>query len=273
MPETFGIAVVDEKRAVGVVLDSIGGPDRFCYNIAAGLGFPLHTSAPGKAFIAALPEKRRNALLDRLTFKRFTPNTITTREAFEAEIARIRAAGYATDVSEEIIGCYCGAVAVLDPKKSPVASLWVTGMAERFSNKSLLACVQNLREIAGHIEAELVKLSVPAQHDAVSSPCVAAAKAALAARPCEPSEYAGLAKSCGVSYSTLRAAFRAETGTTLGQYHLGLRLDEARQLLVQTDLTITEIAERTGFCNQKHFSSIFKRKTGISPFAYRKNGG
>ena len=273
IPEAFGIAVIDEKRAVGVVLDSVVGPDRFCFNTAVGFTFPLHTSAPGKAFVAALPEKRRNALLNRLTFTRFTPNTITTRKAFEAEIAHVRAAGYATDLSEETEGGHCGGVAVLDPKGAPVAALWVTGMSKRLSNKSLLACVKHLQGAARLIEEALAKASAPARSGAARSPCVAAAVAALTAQPREPADYAGLAKACGVSYSTLRTAFRAETGTTLGQYHLGLRLDEARRLLVQTDLPITEIAERAGFCNQKHFSSLFKRKTGVAPFAYRRTCG
>ena len=273
MPETFGIAVIDEKKAVGIVLDSIEGPDRFCFNIASGFVFPLHTSAPGKAFVAALPEKRRTALLGRLSFTRFTTHTITTRKSFEAEIARIRAAGYATDLSEETEGCHCGGVAILDSKHSPVAALWVTGMAKRLSRRKLMACIRNLQEAARHIEGKLAKTVAPARSGSSRTPCVAAAAAALAARPCEPAAYAALAKACGVSYSTLRTAFRAETGTTLGQYHLGLRLAEACRLLALTGLPITEIADRTGFCNQKHFSSLFKRKIGVAPFAYRRAGG
>jgi DNA-binding IclR family transcriptional regulator len=273
MPETFGVAVIDEKKAVGIVLDSIGGPDRFCFNIAEGFVFPLHTSAPGKALVAALPEKRRTNLLGRLSFKRFTPNTIMTRKAFEDEIAHIRATGYATDLSEETEGCHCGGVAILGPQNTPVAALWVTGMAKRLSSKHLIACIKNLQATARQIENELAKRSTPPRKGTIHSPCVAAARKSLAAKPCEPADYAALAKSCGVSYSTLRTAFRTETGNTLGQYQLGLRLDEARRLLVQTDKPITEIAERSGFCNQKHFSSLFKRKAGVTPFAYRKIGG
>jgi len=266
MPETFGIALIDENRAVGIVLDSVGGPDRFCYNIEKGFVFPLHTSAPGKAIVAALPEKRRNALLKRLTFKRFTPSTITSRKAFEAELAHICETGYATDFSEEIAGCNCGGVAILDTGKTPVAALWVTGMASRFSKKKVLLCIKRLQEAVWLIEAELAKPVTLA----VSTPCVAAAAAALATQPCQPCDYAALAKSCGVSYSTLRTTFRIETGNTLGRYQLGLRLDEACRLLVDSKLSITEIAERTGFCNQKYFSSLFKRKIGAPPFLYRQ---
>lgn len=169
MPETFGIAVIDEKRAVGLVLDSVGGPDRFCYNIAAGLPFPLHTSAPGKAFIAALPEKRRDALLNKLTFKRFTTNTITTRKTFEEEITRIRSDGYATDFSEEIMGCSCGGVAVLNLKKIPVAALWVTGTAERLPNRRLFRCIRDLQALAQRIEEGLASLTAPLECGTIRS--------------------------------------------------------------------------------------------------------
>ncbi len=273
MPETFGSAVIDERKAVGVVLDSVVGTDRFCFNIVKGFVFPLHTSAPGKAWVAVLPEKRRTALLKRLVFTRFTPNTITTLQAFEAEIERIHADGYATDLSEETEGCHCGGVAVLGPNKMPVAALWVTGMAKRLSSKRLLACIKLLQEAARNIEKEVAKTAASAPSGSARSPCVTAAVAALAARPCEPADYAALAKACGVSYSTLRTAFRAELGITLGQHHLDLRLEAARRLLVQTDLTVTAVAERTGFCSQKHFSAIFKRKVGLAPFAYRRSGG
>ena len=272
MPETFGIAWIDEKRAVGIVLDSIEGPDRFCFNISKGLVFPLHTSAPGKAYVAALPEKRRSALTERLTFKRFTPHTITSRKAFEAEITHIRAAGYATDLSEETEGCHCGGVAVLGQNGTPVAALWVTGMDKRLPNKRLRACIRSLQEAAKQIEGILASTTAPAEGGRAHSPCVIAAVALLSAKPYEPVDFAALAKACGVSYSTLRTAFRTETCTTLGQYHLDLRLAEARRLLARTDQTITEIADRTGFCNQKHFSSLFKRKTGVSPLAYRRKG-
>lgn len=272
IPEAFGIAVIDEKRCVGIVLDSIVGPDRFCFNTAEGFIFPLHTSAPGKAFVAALPEKRRNNLLNRLKFARYTPNTITTRKAFEVEIGRIRAAGYATDISEETEGCHCGGVAVLARNKTPVAALWVTGMSKRLSSESLLAYITTLQGIARQIETALATTAVPVRSGTVHSPCVSAAIAALTSQPHAPTDYADLARSCGVSYSTLRTAFRAETGTTLGQYHLGLRFAEAKRLLAQTDLTITEIADRTGFCSQKHFSSLFKRKIGLAPLAYRNKG-
>ncbi len=271
MPETFGLSVVDERRAVGRVLCRIKGPDRFCFAIEEGFEFPLHTSAPGKAFIAALPSGRCKALLRRMDFKRYTPNTIVQRKAFEAELARVRTAGYATDFSEETEGCHCGGVAVLDPRGLPVAALWVTGMARRLDGAALDGCIRELRAVARKIEGGLAETFAARQASrGALSPCVVTARDALSSHLSDPLDYAKLAKTCGASYSTLRTTFRNETGTTLGQYRLALRVEEARRLLVQTDLRIEEIAARTGFCCQKYFSSLFKRRTGATPSAFRK---
>lgn len=272
MPETFGLAAVDEKKALGSVLYSVEGPDRFCFNIAEGFVFPLHTSAPAKAFIAALPEKRRQNLMARLSFKRYTPNTITTRKRFEKELARTRAAGYALDLSEETVGCHCGGVAVLGPDRTPVAALWISGIDKRLPSKKLRTCIRRLQGAARQLEQALARKKESRTAPNVFSLCVAAAREKLAAYPQRPADYAALARSAGVSYSTLRTAFRTETGMTLGQYRLGLRMAEASRLLRQTSLPVSAVAEHCGFCNQKHFSTLFKHKTGISPLACRKQG-
>ena len=270
MTETFGLSVLDEKRLKSVIVSHIRGPDYVCFAFEDGTATPLYTSAPGKALVAALPEKRRNVLLKRVRFKRLTPHTITDRRTFDTEVVRIRKAGYATDLSEEIEGCHCGGVAVLDPKRIPVAALWVSGIDKRLPSKKLLACIRCLQAAARQIERELARTAIAGTAARAHTPCVAAVRKILTSQPQEPADYAALAKATGVSYSTLRTVFRKETGTTLGQYHLGLRLEKACRLLARTTLSVTAIAERAGFCNQKHFSSIFKRKFGDPPLTYRK---
>ena len=44
----------------------------------------------------------------------------------------------------------------------------------------------------------------------------------------------------------------------------------ASQLLAGTDLSVTEIAERSGYSSIEHFSAAFHRRMGCSPRAYRK---
>lgn len=270
MTETYGLSVLDEKRAKNLILYSIRGPDYICFSFKEKTLTPLHTSAPGKALVAYLPEKRRAALLGRLAFERLTPNTITDRKTFEKRLALIRRMGYSTDIAEEINCCHCGGVVILDPNKTPVAALWLSGIDKRLQKKQLLAGIRVLQGAAKLIEAEVAKRFVHETRADAYSPCVAAALDALSTHVDQSVDYVALAKSCHLSYSTLRTLFRAEVGITLGQYHLNLRIQEVQRLLTKTSLSVTEIATRMKFYDQKHLSAIFKKKVGLSPLSYRR---
>jgi len=270
MTETFGLSVLDEKRLKNLVIYSIRGPDYSCFSFKDKTGTPLHSSAPGKALVAFLPEKHRAALLDRLTFERLTPNTMTDRTTFEKRLALIRKKGYATDIAEELTCCHCGGVVILDPHKNPVGALWLSGIDKRLPEKTLLANIRNLQGAAKQIEAEVAKRFTSGKRTGHHSPCVAAALDTLAKQVCQTVDYAELAKTCHVSYSTLRTVFRNEIGMTLGHYHMNLRIEKVQRLLTETSLSITNIAKRMSFYDQKHLSALFKRKVGIPPLAYRK---
>ncbi len=78
-------------------------------------------------------------------------------------------------------------------------------------------------------------------------------------------------KSCGLSYKYAGAVFKKETGMTIRQYQLFLRMERARKLLLETDLTISDIAALTGFYDAFHFSRMFSRENGISPDSFRRS--
>lgn len=61
-------------------------------------------------------------------------------------------------------------------------------------------------------------------------------------------------------------------GKTFSQKLTEARMSAASQFLDNTQLSITEIAERLGFSSIEHFSSSFRRYMGCSPSAYRKKG-
>jgi len=79
-----------------------------------------------------------------------------------------------------------------------------------------------------------------------------------------------LAQQQHVGYSYFRKMFKKYTGVSPAQYHLQLRIIRAKELLVSTDKTITEIAFQLGFQNIYHFSLLFKKKVGMSPSDFRK---
>lgn len=80
---------------------------------------------------------------------------------------------------------------------------------------------------------------------------------------------ATLAKLCSLSESQLRRLFLAEVGKSPIRYKNELQLNHARFLLKNKELSITEIAAISGFCDTYAFSHFFSKETGISPSQFR----
>ncbi len=64
--------------------------------------------------------------------------------------------------------------------------------------------------------------------------------------------------------------FKKYTNRTIVQYINTLRILHAQRLITECDLSLTKIAEQTGFSSLTHFNRTFKAAVGISPSAYRK---
>ncbi len=64
-------------------------------------------------------------------------------------------------------------------------------------------------------------------------------------------------------------AFRETTGLAPHRFVIQRRIDRAKILLCETDLSITEIAHQVGYANQSNFSVVFHRVTGRTPRSYR----
>lgn len=79
-----------------------------------------------------------------------------------------------------------------------------------------------------------------------------------------------LCKQFGRSKSYISHLFNEKTGMTLRSYCNKLKLGDAKKLLVQTNLPITEIAFNTGFQDVSYFISVFKENTGMTPLKYRQ---
>lgn len=73
-----------------------------------------------------------------------------------------------------------------------------------------------------------------------------------------------------VSKSYLCRIFKEVTGFTLTEYQNLARIKAARQLLIRTDLSITEIAGQVGFDSITYFERVFKKLTAERPLQYRK---
>lgn len=72
------------------------------------------------------------------------------------------------------------------------------------------------------------------------------------------------------SRSFLCRTFKAQTGETLFACFNRMKIEEAKRLLKETDLPASHISQTLGFSDEKYFCTLFKKRTGVSPIAYRE---
>jgi AraC-like DNA-binding protein len=99
---------------------------------------------------------------------------------------------------------------------------------------------------------------------------VAAALAAIHRDPSEPWTLTGLARVAGLSRAAFAARFAARVGEPAMRYLLSVRLQRARTLLRNHDLTVAAIAAQVGYRSDVAFAAAFKREFGVAPGAYRR---
>ena len=145
----------------GVVLDQIPGTHNFRFSVNPGIRFPLHTAAPGKAMLAFLSKKERRAVMNKMTFQRFTPNTLTSMSELESALEQVRERGYGFDLSEEMEGQYCVGAPIFDVSSEPIASLWITAPSTRLPDSELDEVGRMVRSHADIISNRLGHLSSP----------------------------------------------------------------------------------------------------------------
>lgn len=78
----------------------------------------------------------------------------------------------------------------------------------------------------------------------------------------EAAEYAD------ISESHLRRCFRQETGLSFVDFLTKYRVDAAKALMDQGEMTIHKISEQTGFSSSRYFCSVFKKATNMTPREY-----
>jgi len=80
---------------------------------------------------------------------------------------------------------------------------------------------------------------------------------------------AGIAKVAGLSRSRASHLFREETGSSLSEYLVSLRVDYAKHLLLNTEMSLADVASEIGFFDQSHFTKTFRKKEKMTPSHFR----
>ncbi len=89
----------------------------------------------------------------------------------------------------------------------------------------------------------------------------------------EPITLEECAKTVQLSVGRFGHLFTEYFGISPHRFLLSLRLDEAKDLLINSSMSINKVAEKTGFLDPCYFSRLFKKYTGFTPKAYRNQKG
>jgi AraC-like DNA-binding protein len=101
-------------------------------------------------------------------------------------------------------------------------------------------------------------------------PVVAAALEAIHTKLAHPWTLAGLANTVGLSRAAFAARFTYRVGEPAMRYLLSLRMQRAKTLLRNREMTVAAVASQVGYQSDVAFAAAFKREVGSSPGAYRR---
>ncbi len=151
--EGTSLAILRDDIVTVIAKREPEGPVRVVQEVGARR--PIYCTAVGKALAAWLPQQELEGIMKRTVFERMTANTLTSPTAFRRELLRIRAAGFAVDNEEHIMGIRCIAAPVRDHSGEVRASLCVVGPKSHLPRRRLVEIRQPLLSIAENFSGRL----------------------------------------------------------------------------------------------------------------------
>jgi YesN/AraC family two-component response regulator len=141
-------------------------------------------------------------------------------------------------------------------------------MATRvLSAKQYEAMVKLLGIFAEHISVVSNRIVVHRENS--ESPVIRRAKEFIVENQAEDLSLGQVAKAVNTSTFHFCKMFKKATGLNFTEYVSRVRVEKARNLLLNPNLRISEIAYEVGFQSLTHFNRVFKKFTGLSPTEYR----
>ncbi|WMS41886.1 helix-turn-helix domain-containing protein [Acuticoccus sp. MNP-M23] len=139
----------------------------------------------------------------------------------------------------------------------------------RFAGQDEARRIAKIYLLQPHTDSQLCYASLLAgrQHD---DAIVADAQVWAADNYADPTPVAAMAARSGLSERSFLRRFRRATGQTPVEYIQTLRVEEAKQMLETTGMSIEEIADEVGYTETSSFRNAFRRYVGLSASAYRR---
>jgi LacI family transcriptional regulator len=120
------------------------------------------------------------------------------------------------------------------------------------------------------IEPRRVATRASTDSVAVDDPDVSAAMQFIRVHACDGIEVSDVVAKVPVSRTVLQRRFRAVLGRSIHDVIVAARIKRAKELLAETDLPLSDVAERSGITPQPYLNVVFKANVGETPLSYRK---
>jgi len=137
-------------------IEAVKGPSKTLMSLQLiGNIAPMHCTGVGKLLLLSYTPQQMDRLIALKGLKAYTENTITTRAALEAELAIVRAQGYAYDNEECERGARCIAAPIRDYTGRIVAGISISGPVTRMTDSQIMRHLPELLEAARQISSRL----------------------------------------------------------------------------------------------------------------------
>ena len=129
---------------------------------------------------------------------------------------------------------------------------------------SIRACMAWLHELLGAVETHVGHHGESFQDRTIDK-----LKAYMSDHLAEDISLVSLADIAHMNPAYLSSLFKKKNGVGISEYLLSIRMERAKRLLRESPYKIGEIAARSGFADQRYFSAVFKKYTGVTAGEYR----
>ncbi len=151
--ETVQIAVHADTHVV--VIDHVESSQSVRLSISVGNQAPVYCSGIGKVMLAWCDEEQREGIFSRISFARFTSNTLTSLPELRKDLAQISGQGYALDLGEHFLGTNCIAAPIVDHAGQAIAGISITAPSFRVTAEELVQWKAPLIAAAAEVSRRL----------------------------------------------------------------------------------------------------------------------
>ena len=155
---------------------------------------------------------------------------------------------------------------------SAAADMMLRVVADDHGNEIATAVADQLIHSVIRADKDVQRMSVPTRIG-TRHPRLSAVIQRMEANLEEPISPAVLAREVGMSTRQLERLFRRYVQRSPKRYYMELRLQKARNLLMQTEMSVIEIALACGFASPSHFSKCYRAHYGTTPYRERGTAG